>query len=216
MKLIVGLGNPGARYRHTLHNIGFAVIDELARRHGATFESAPAEAMMARVRAVGEDGLLLVKPLTFMNVSGKAVGDLHRFFKIAFDDLLVIVDDVNLPAGQLRARTGGSAGGHNGLKSIIAALGSEAFPRLRVGVGRGDPRRDLADHVLGRVPQELRETLAVATTTAADATELFITSGIAEVMNRFNRRVRAETSPDEQGPAEGPRTQGRPKPAGDD
>lgn len=216
MKLIVGLGNPGARYRHTLHNIGFEVVDELARRQGATFESAPTDAMMARVRGLGEGGLLLVKPLTFMNVSGKAVGDLQRFFKIACDDVLVIVDDVNLPAGQLRARTGGSAGGHNGLKSIIAALGSEAFPRLRVGVGRGDPRRDLADHVLGRVPQELRETLAMATTTAADATELFITSGIAEVMNRFNRRVRAETSPDEQGPADRPTQQGRPKPAGDD
>lgn len=200
MKLIVGLGNPGARYKHTLHNIGFEVVDELARRHGATFESAPTDALMARMRGAG-GGALLVKPLTFMNVSGKAVGDLHRFFKVALDDVLVIVDDVNLPAGQLRARTGGSAGGHNGLKSIIAALGSDAFPRLRVGVGRGDPRRDLADHVLGRVPQELRDTLAVATTAAADATELFITDGVAEVMNRFNRRLRADTSPDEQNPA---------------
>ena len=194
MKLIAGLGNPGAKYRDTLHNIGFEVVDALARRYRATLESAPADALMAKVRGMTSglpDDLLLVKPLTYMNVSGRAVGELQRYFKIDVDAVLVIVDDVNLPAGQLRARRGGSAGGHNGLKSIIEGLGTDQFPRLRVGVGRGDPRRDLADHVLARVAPDLKETLATAVDTAAGAAELFVTDGIDEVMNRFNRRLQA-------------------------
>jgi peptidyl-tRNA hydrolase, PTH1 family len=191
VKLIAGLGNPGAKYRETPHNIGFEVIDELARRHGVTFESSPAEALIAKVRTPGQtldQGVLLVKPLTFMNVSGRAIGELQRYFKIDVGDLLVIVDDVNLPAGQLRARRGGSAGGHNGLKSIIATLGGDQFPRLRVGVGRGDTRRELSDYVLGRVAGELKTTLATAVEAAADAADVFVTAGIGDVMNRFNRR----------------------------
>jgi peptidyl-tRNA hydrolase, PTH1 family len=194
VKLIAGLGNPGAKYHETLHNVGFEVVNELARRHGVSFESAPAEALIAKVRRPGEtleQGVLLVKPLTFMNLSGRAIGELQRYFKIDVDELLVIVDDVNLPAGQLRARPGGSAGGHNGLKSIIQSLGTDQFPRLRVGVGRGDPRRDLSDHVLGRVTGELKETLATAVEAAAEAAEVFVTAGIGDVMNRFNRRANA-------------------------
>src|SRR5262245_37278085 len=148
MKLIVGLGNPGPKYRQTLHNVGFEVLDALAARHKVSFDAAPAEALLAKVRGLGDDTVLLAKPLTFMNLSGRAVQDLRHYFKIEPDDLLVVTDDVNLPAGQLRARRGGSAGGHNGLKSIIGSLGTDQFPRLRVGVGRGDPRRDLADRVL--------------------------------------------------------------------
>ena len=199
MKLIAGLGNPGAKYQETLHNVGFEVVNELARRHGVAFESAPAEALIAKVRKPGEtleQGVLLVKPLTFMNLSGRAIGELQRYFKIDVDDVLVIVDDVNLPAGQLRARPGGSAGGHNGLKSIIASLGTDRFPRLRVGVGRGDPRRDLSDHVLGRVTGELKETLATAVEAAAEAAEVFVTAGIGDVMNRFNRRAQASADTD--------------------
>ena len=206
MKLIAGLGNPGAKYRETLHNIGFEVIDELARRHGVTFESAPAEAMIAKIRRPGEtldQGVLLVKPLTFMNLSGRAIGELQRYFKVETDALLVIVDDVNLPAGQLRARRGGSAGGHNGLKSIIASLGTDQFPRLRVGVGRGDSRRDLADHVLGRVSGDLKETLATAVDAAAEAAEVFVTAGIGDVMNRFNRRAETQVEADIEEPAGG-------------
>jgi PTH1 family peptidyl-tRNA hydrolase len=213
VKLIAGLGNPGAKYRETLHNIGFEVVDELARRHGVRFESAPADAMMAKVRyqrpgdtfepQPQDEAVLLVKPLTFMNVSGRAIGELQRYFKIDVDALLVIVDDVNLPAGQLRARPGGSAGGHNGLKSIIASLGTDQFPRLRVGVGRGDPRRDLADHVLGRVSGELKETLATAVEAAAEAAEVFVTAGIGDVMNRFNRRVETPADGDVKEPAGG-------------
>jgi PTH1 family peptidyl-tRNA hydrolase len=196
MKLIVGLGNPGAKYQQTLHNIGFDVVNEIARRHQATFDAAPADAVLAKVRGLGDDTVLLAKPLTFMNLSGRAVGDLQRFYKIEPVDLLIVTDDVNLPAGQLRARRGGSAGGHNGLKSIIELLGTDQFPRLRVGVGRGDPQRDLVDRVLGRAAPDERTILAEATALAADAAELFVTQGIADVMNRFNRRKAEDDGPD--------------------
>jgi PTH1 family peptidyl-tRNA hydrolase len=188
MKLIVGLGNPGPRFTGTLHNIGFDVVDELARRHGAAFRDERDQALFTKVRGLGPDAVLLAKPLTFMNLSGQAVQGLSHYFKIEPVDLLVVTDDVALPAGQLRARRGGSAGGHNGLKSIIERLGTDQFPRLRVGVGRGDPQRDLADRVLGRADPAEREILADATTQAADAIELFVTHGMADVMNRFNRR----------------------------
>jgi len=185
VKLIVGLGNPGPKYRETLHNVGFRTLDVLAGRHGLAFESAPADALMARVR--GDDGgLLLVKPLTFMNRSGAAVGDVLRFFKIPVEDLLVVLDEVALPAGQLRARPHGSAGGHNGLKSIIGVLGTEQFARLRIGVGRGDPRRDLADHVLSAIPPDLRPVVDAAVVKAADAVECFARDGIEKTMQVFN------------------------------
>jgi peptidyl-tRNA hydrolase, PTH1 family len=182
VKLIVGLGNPGPKYRGTRHNIGFAVADELARRAGAEFETAPAHALMARWRL--QDSLV-AKPLTFMNASGEAVGALIRYFKIDPADLLVVTDEVQLPLARLRARPRGSAGGHNGLKSIIAHLGDE-FARLRIGVGRGDQRRDLADHVLAMFDKDEREEVERMTARAADAAEMFITSGIAAVMNGFN------------------------------
>jgi len=185
MKLIVGLGNPGPKYRDTLHNVGFMTMDILAARHGVSFETAPADALMARVRGVA-GGLLLAKPLTFMNRSGAAVGDLLRFFKIPVEDLLVVVDEVALPAGQLRARPSGSAGGHNGLKSINGVLGTEQYARLRIGVGRGDPRRDLADHVLSAIPPDLRPVVDEAVVKAADAVECFARDGIEKTMQVFN------------------------------
>jgi PTH1 family peptidyl-tRNA hydrolase len=188
VKAIVGLGNPGSQYRGTRHNVGFDVVDELARRASVGFESAPAEALMARWRRP-EDGrandVLLVKPLTFMNLSGQAVGELARYFKIDVADLLVVVDEVHLPLGKLRARVRGSAGGHNGLKSIIAHLGDE-FSRLRVGVGQGGDQRNLADHVLSRFEKDEVAEVARMTTRAADAAEMFIASGIEAVMNAFN------------------------------
>ncbi len=182
MQLIAGLGNPGPKYRGTRHNVGFDVIDELARRGAIAFESAPAEALMARWRA---QDVLLLKPLTFMNHSGQAIGELLRYFKVDVADLLVVVDEVQLPLGKLRARARGSAGGHNGLKSVIAHLGDE-FARLRLGVGRGDQRRDLADHVLSRFEADEAAEVARMIARGADASETFITSGIAAVMNQFN------------------------------
>ena len=182
MKAVVGLGNPGAQYKGTRHNVGFAVIDEAARRASATFESAPADALMAKDRS---RDLLLVKPLTFMNASGEAIGELLRYFKIDVADLLVVVDEIQLPLGKLRARTRGSAGGHNGLKSIIQHVGDD-FARLRLGVGRGDARRDLADHVLTKFDKDEAAEVERMIARAADATEVFVAAGIAAVMNQFN------------------------------
>jgi PTH1 family peptidyl-tRNA hydrolase len=184
VKAIVGLGNPGAQYKGTRHNVGFAVLDELARRAAVDFETAPAEALMARWRRPDE-AVLLVKPITFMNLSGQAVGELSRYFKIEPADLLIVVDEAQLPLGKLRARARGSAGGHNGLKSVIAHLGDN-YGRLRLGVGRGDSRRDLADHVLARFDKDEAAEVDRMITRAADAAETFITSGIAAVMNQYN------------------------------
>ncbi len=189
MKLIVGLGNPGATYRGTRHNIGFAVVDELARRGGVDFESAPVNALIAKARqlAGGAEPVLLAKPMTWMNDSGEAAGALLRYYRIEPADLLIVVDDAELPIGQLRARASGSAGGHNGLKSIIQHLGQDVA-RLRVGVGRGsaDRRRDLSDHVLARFDASELAEVERMTARAADAAETFVTDGIATVMNRFN------------------------------
>ncbi len=189
MKLIAGLGNPGRRYAGTRHNIGFDVLDVVATRHRLEWESAPAEALLSKWRTAGA---LLAKPLTFMNLSGHAVGELLRYFKVDLHDLLVVVDDVNLELGRLRARAAGSAGGHNGLKSLIAQLGTEEFARMRVGVGRGDGRRDLADHVLATFGPEERPIVAETVARTADAVELFAAEGIRPVMNRFNRREEKE------------------------
>ena len=182
MKLVAGLGNPGPKYKATRHNVGFEVIDELARRASIEFESAPAEAIVARWRAADT---LLVKPVTFMNHSGQAIGELLRYFKIDVGDLLVIVDEVHLPLGKLRARARGSAGGHNGLKSVIAHV-DDQFSRLRIGVGRGDADRDMADHVLAKFDKGEAADVERMTLRAADAAEMFITSGIEAVMNAFN------------------------------
>jgi len=164
------------------------VIDEVARRAAVTFESAPADALMARWR---DRDTIVAKPLTFVNNSGQAIGELLRYFKIDAADLLVIVDEAQLPLGKLRARARGSAGGHNGLKSVIAHLGYD-FARLRLGVGRGPEgpegkaRRDLADHVLSRFDADERAEADRMITRSADAAEMFITSGIAAVMNQYN------------------------------
>lgn len=183
MKLIAGLGNPGPRYRGTRHNVGFAVLDELAGRARIAFESAPADALAARWRTT--EDVLLVKPLTFMNLSGQAVGEMARYYRIDVADILVILDEVQLPLGRLRARARGSAGGHNGLKSVIAHLGSD-IARLRMGVGRGDSRRDLADHVLATFDADEAAEAGRMIARAADAAETFVTGGIAAVMNGFN------------------------------
>jgi peptidyl-tRNA hydrolase, PTH1 family len=161
------------------------VLDLLAERHRLEWESAPADAVLAKWRAAS---VIVAKPLTFMNLSGVAIGELLRFYKIELPDLCVVVDDTNLELGRLRARPSGSAGGHNGLKSVIGALGTEEFARLRIGVGRGDGRRDLADHVLAKFEPEERIEVAEATARAADAAELFVAEGIVPVMNRFNRK----------------------------
>lgn len=185
MKVVVGLGNPGEKYKGTRHNVGFAVVDLLSERWETRFDASAVDALVAKRRQPGDEGVLLVKPLTFMNASGEAIGSLLRYYKVEQQDLLVVVDEVQLPLGRLRARAHGSAGGHNGLKSVIAHLGTE-FARLRIGVGRGDSRRDLADHVLARFDRDEAAEVERMTARAADAAETFITSGIEAVMNAFN------------------------------
>jgi PTH1 family peptidyl-tRNA hydrolase len=186
VRIVVGLGNPGRRYQGTRHNIGFAVADEVAHRGQAEFESGRGETLTARVGR-GPAALLVVKPLTMMNLSGEAVAAVSGFYKVEPSAMLVAADDVNLPLGRLRLRSGGTAGGHNGLKSIIGCLGTEEFPRLRVGVGRGDPRRDLADHVLAVFDDDERDEVDRAIARAADAVETFLAEGIEAAMNRYNR-----------------------------
>src|SRR5262245_35958688 len=192
MKLVVGLGNPGLKFDGTRHNVGFAAVDLHAKRHVAQWEAAPrgAPGLIGRWRAAD---VVLAKPLTFMNLSGEAVVALLHFYKIDVPDLLVIVDEAQLETGRIRIRPEGSAGGHNGLKSVIASLGTMAFPRMRIGVGRGDDRRDLADHVLARFDPDERVIIGDAIARAADAVEVFVADGISSAMNRFNRKQDTES-----------------------
>jgi len=186
VKLIVGLGNPGREYRDTRHNAGFMVADEIARRYGLTWALAPAQVPETFVvKKFGPDPVLLAKPLTFMNRSGEGVAALARYYGIEPADLLVVVDEIDLSFGRLRARPSGSGGTHNGLRSVVEHLGP-GFCRLRVGVGRGDARRDLADHVLSKFEPAEREQLESVIARAADAAEMFAAEGIVKVMNTYN------------------------------
>lgn len=167
------------------------VVDEIARRHALSWAMAPSqvpEAFIAKrhAGAAGGAAMLLAKPLTFMNRSGDVVAALARYYDVPMADILIVVDEVALPFGRLRARERGSAGGHNGLKSIVERLGSTEFPRLRLGVGRGDSRRDLADHVLSTFEPGDRAGLGEFISRAADAAELFAAAGISKVMNVYN------------------------------
>ena len=195
MKLVVGLGNPGSEYRDTRHNVGFLVADEIARRWRLSDAWREKFAALHIRTTVGDEAVIVAKPLTFMNLSGQAVAGLAAFYKIDPVDVLVVTDDVALPLGRLRARPEGGAGGHNGLKSIIQHLGTQAFPRVRVGVGRGDDRRDLADYVLGRFEAGERETVSAAVLRAADATEKFLSDGIERVMSGFNAAEKQDPDP---------------------
>jgi PTH1 family peptidyl-tRNA hydrolase len=187
MKLVAGLGNPGREYAGTRHNVGFEVMDLLARRHHLPWPAKlDGSSVEARWRRPDAD-VLLVKPLTYMNLSGRAVSELARFYKIDLPDVLVVADDVNLPLGRLRARASGTEGGHNGLRSIAESLGTIDYARLRIGVGRGDLRRDLADHVLARFEPDEQAGMEDAIARAADAVEVWISDGLARVMNTFNR-----------------------------
>ena len=184
LKLIVGLGNPGCEYEHTRHNVGFQVVEELAKSYRVTLKNhSKWKARAAKIADIG-DGVLLAEPTTFMNLSGWAVREMAAFHKLSPSDVLVVVDDADLPLGRLRLRTSGSAGGHNGLKSVIQELGTIEFPRLRVGVGRQPG--ELKPHVLGRFSVEEKTQIDAAVKRAADAAELFAKESILAAMNRFN------------------------------
>ena len=186
-RLIVGLGNPGNSYQDTRHNIGFRVMDVLATRLGTAFQVEKRwESHVAKFT-----GGFLVKPQTYMNLSGRAVGSVGRFYKITPQETLVVFDDVDLPLGRLRLRASGSAAGHNGLKSLISTLGTDQFPRVKVGIGAdsGRPAGDrLVGHVLGRFSEEEKAAVAQAVDRAADAVMGALKSGLGAAMNFFNRK----------------------------
>jgi peptidyl-tRNA hydrolase, PTH1 family len=185
MKLVVGLGNPGRKYEGTRHNVGFAVLGELAKRHAA---GRPKEKFHGEVVEAGLGGekLLLLGPLGYMNNSGTSVAAARDFFALANEDLLVVCDDLNLPLARLRFRPGGSAGGHKGLLDIIARLGTEEFPRLRIGIGSPPDHWDATDFVLGRFTEAEKPDMAQATAAAADAVADWVRQGIPFCMNRYN------------------------------
>lgn len=184
--LIVGLGNPGDKYDGTRHNAGFLAVDALADKGQFRISRVKFKALTAQAE-VGGQGALVMKPTTYMNLSGEAVGEAARFYHISPAQVLVISDDVDLPLGKLRLRTGGSAGGHNGLKSIIQHLGTDQFPRVRVGVGeKPHPDYDMADWVLGKFQGEDKKAIDGAVKRAADAVECLLKEGPDRAMNRFN------------------------------
>ncbi|MCC5822003.1 MAG: aminoacyl-tRNA hydrolase [Phycisphaerales bacterium] len=196
MKLIVGLGNPGAQYERTRHNAGFLALDELARRHAAGMVPRARFNAVTLDASIGGEKVLLAKPTTFMNLSGRTVGEAVRFFKLdPSSDVLVIVDEVALPVGTIRIREKGSAGGHNGLADIDRALGGADYPRLRIGVGAVPPGWVKADWVLSRFGDEELDAVRAGTAEAADAAECVVREGISAAMNRFNKKITQESKP---------------------
>ena len=189
MKLIAGLGNPGREYERTPHNAGFRAVDALCRSLGGSWKAEPKwKALVARVSDPAAGQLLLVKPQTFMNLSGESLAPILGFYKIPVTDLVVVLDEVNLAPGRIRVRPSGSAGGHNGLKDIIAALGTEDFPRIRLGVG-APPHEDydMRDWVLGRFTGQDADTIADAAERAAKAALCYIAEGPDKAMNLYNQ-----------------------------
>jgi PTH1 family peptidyl-tRNA hydrolase len=194
MRMIIGLGNPGREYAETRHNIGFIVLRELARRYNPP---APKSRFRAEISEffLGTEKVVLVAPQTFMNASGVSVQQAINWYKLEIDDALVVYDDLDLPFGQLRFRANGSAGGHNGIKSIIEQLGASDFPRLKVGIGRG-PGTAVA-HVLSRFNPEETASLPEVVGRATDAVELWIKHGLLTAMNAANQRAATEPEPQE-------------------
>ena len=184
--LLVCLGNPGDQYENTRHNAGFMVADELADRHNIPVQRLKFRALTNTI-TVGDEKVLLMKPVTYMNLSGEAVHEAAAFYKIPPEHILVISDEVALAPGKLRVRRSGSAGGHNGLKNIIAHLGTDQFPRIRVGVGqKPHPDYDMADWVLGKFQGEDKKAVEAAVKKAADAAECLIREGVDKAMNQYN------------------------------
>jgi PTH1 family peptidyl-tRNA hydrolase len=183
--MIVGLGNPGQEYSNTRHNVGFMVMDELAARWQVSAWKKRNEALVGEYR--GKEQILMVKPQTYMNLSGMAVGELARWYKIPEENIVVIFDDMDLPVGRLRLRMKGSSGGHRGLESVLMHLGKEGFPRVRIGIGRPPEGRQVVDYVLSRFNAEEVPLLWEALKKAADAVECMMEHGINKAMNQFNK-----------------------------
>ena len=191
MKLVAGLGNPGGEYRDTRHNVGFLVVDELARRASLAFNQHRFDAEWVSGE-VAREKVVLLKPTTFMNLSGQAVAPAARFYKVAVADVVVVQDELDHPLGRLQVKVGGGSGGHNGLKSISSALGEDGYVRVRVGIGKpvvpGEKRSSVVGHVLGAFGADEQAAAKEAVARAADAVECILSQGAAVAMNRFNRK----------------------------
>jgi PTH1 family peptidyl-tRNA hydrolase len=194
VKVIVGLGNPGKKYEATKHNVGFWAVDQLSDHWNMPFQKEKWHSQVAEGIIHGEK-VLLLKPQTYMNLSGEAVGAVVRFFQLDWEDLLVIYDDMDLPLGQLRLRQKGSAGGHNGIKSIIEHLGTKQFNRIKIGIDRPPAGMSVVNHVLSPFSEDDHQLVADAATYAAKATELWLTDGFFIAMNTFNSKGRKGNSP---------------------
>lgn len=188
MKIIAGLGNPTKEYEGTRHNIGFSVIDKLADKYNISMNEKKHKAICGKGMIEGEK-VILLKPQTYMNLSGESVVDAVNFYKVdPEEDVIIIYDDIDLDVGKLRIRAKGSAGGHNGMKNIIAHLGTQVFPRIRVGVGAKPKDWDLADYVLGRFPKEELPEIEAGRKTACEAVKIIVSQGVEVAMNRINGR----------------------------
>lgn len=187
MKIVAGLGNPGSEYAATKHNVGFMLLDALAAKLNisASDWQEKDNALVAKVR-IGTESVLLVKPLTYMNESGRAIAPLMNFYKLAVTDLIVVHDDMDIPAGTIRLRKKGSAGGHNGIKSILAHVGDENFSRVRIGIGRPLPQWTVVNHVLAPFTAEDAPKIKAAIEYLLPAVECIVTDGIDVAMNKFN------------------------------
>ncbi len=185
MFVIVGLGNPGKQYEHTRHNVGFDVIDILAKKYGASVTKMKHKALIGECR-VGSEKVLLVKPQTYMNLSGETLIDIYQYYKVELEDIIVVYDDIDLDVGKIRIRKKGSAGSHNGMKSIIKCLGSGDFPRVRVGVSKPEPGADLANFVLSRFRKEEQLDIKNGLEKACKAVDSMIRENIDLAMNKYN------------------------------
>jgi PTH1 family peptidyl-tRNA hydrolase len=188
MRLIVGLGNPGPEYQWTPHNLGFLAVDEIANRAAIRVERPEGKALVGLGKVAGEE-VILAKPQTYMNLSGISVRDLLEKYELGPEDLLVMFDERDLPWGMIRIGERGSAGTHNGAKSVTSVVGTQEFARLRLGCGPDHPVGDLADYVLRPMKKAVLETASEMVAEAGDAVEMMLSQGIAAAMNKFNRRV---------------------------
>jgi len=196
MCCIAGLGNPGSWYERTPHNIGFLVIDELARRHALRITRSEGQALVGS-GLIRDKSVVLVKPQTFMNLSGSAIGPVLRYRNLTNRELIVIYDELDLPWTALRIKKNGSAAGHNGVKSIIAALKTNVFTRVRVGVRPDRPVNDAADYLLAPLDREMRNQMGEVVSYTADAIETIVAEGAVKAMAKFNRRARGSKEEDE-------------------
>ncbi|MEJ5285227.1 MAG: aminoacyl-tRNA hydrolase [Brevinematia bacterium] len=185
MKLVVGLGNPGETYEGTRHNLGFMVLDRLAARHGTSVDIKKKKSMVGRIK-LGKERVMLLKPQTFVNLSGEAVLYMASFLRVMPENIIVVCDDINLPLGKIRVRRYGSSGGHNGVKSLIQFLRSDNFPRVRIGIGSPKEGEELEKFVLGKFTPEELEVINPAMDKACDAIELIIQGEIDKAMNLYN------------------------------